>query len=53
MLSRMFIKAENDKTAAGIIKIAKSAPSISHLFFAGDSFIITGATIKEARETNK
>lgn len=52
MLSRMFLKAENDKTTAGV-QIAKSAPSISHLFFADESFIFTGATIQEARKTDK
>lgn len=46
---RLILKTKNEGCIQGA-KITRIAPSISHLFFANDSFIFTRATLSEARE---
>lgn len=49
LLSRMLLRAEIDGCIKGI-KIARNAPSISHLFFADDSLFCFKATHDSCRE---
>lgn len=46
-LSNMLDKAEEDRTINGC-QIAPSAPIVSHLLFADDSFLFFKATVEEA-----
>ena len=52
VLSKMFVRAENEKTIQGV-RVAKMAPSVSHLSFADDSFIFSEATLSETREVKE
>ncbi|XP_026453233.1 uncharacterized protein LOC113353984 [Papaver somniferum] len=47
-LSRLLVKAEKDNKITGI-KVSKSAPPISHLFFVDECFPFSKAGIHEAR----
>lgn len=49
VLSWMLIKVESEGFIHGV-KVARNAPSISHLYFADDSFLFCSAKVKEARE---
>ncbi|XP_026416843.1 uncharacterized protein LOC113312295 [Papaver somniferum] len=48
VLSKLLLKAEKDNLVSGI-KVAKTAPSVSHLFFADDFFLFSKANLNEAK----